>query len=339
MFVASRRFLRRIMTNTNNNLLLPHVTPSSDISRSSLLFLPLIIAVWYASSVVAISTSKMVLLRASIPITLTLSQFTVACIGCSLLSPWKNRQLPPQASSLLMKSAIAFTAGFLATNASFNMVNTSFAETIKAAEPVSSVLIGLFYMQQEASFRTYTTLLVICSGVALSCVGEYSFVFSGFALAALSNICFSGRAVFTKLFYSALASTGTHPMSEISFFAAITARGLIVLLPLALLLELTEILKAGDSPSTPLSELFFYMLLNGTFFTTYNLMSYIVLTSTALVTHAVLNGFRRVVIILTTALFFSVRLSRMNVIGIVLAVFGVVCYSLSKHADDLKARK
>jgi hypothetical protein len=49
-----------------------------------------------------------------------------------------------------------------------------------------------------------------------------------------------------------------------------------------------------------------------------------------LVTHAVLNVFRRVVIIVFTAVFFNIQLSSFNILGVFLAISGVLLYTFMK---------
>lgn len=67
--------------------------------------------------------------------------------------------------------------------------------------------------------------------------------------------------------------------------------------------DLTEI---SMSLSISLSNLMLLFVINGVFYTFYNFASFLVLSRTNLVTHAVLNVCRRVVIILFTSYYFQV---------------------------------
>jgi drug/metabolite transporter (DMT)-like permease len=80
-------------------------------------------------------------------------------------------------------------------------VSASFAETVKAGEPISSVLIGLFFFHEGTTLPTYLTLIPICLGVGVSSMQDVSFDILGFLAAAASNICFSSRAVLTKYMF------------------------------------------------------------------------------------------------------------------------------------------
>lgn len=89
----------------------------------------------------------------------------------------------------------------------------------------------------------------------------------------------------------------------------------------------------GDNSSYNMFIVLLLFTVNGIGFATYNLLSYIVLKRTDLVTHSVLNVFRRVVIILFTVCYFHVKFQFLNVFGIILASVGVVVFGISKSSD------
>lgn len=218
---------------------------------------------------------------------------------------------------------------------------------MKAAEPLSTVLIGLLFMNEVYSGSTYVSLLPICAGVALACYNNDSFHLQGFILAMASNFCFSARAVYTKMLNSA------HPnaVDDITLFCAISVRGLVFLLPITLLIEGSTIwdtvltsYNAASAPATDMTPgaaaaaagmwvLPLLALLNGCMFAGYNLTSYIVLRRTELVTHSVLNVFRRVFIIVFTSFYFQSQMTVMSMVGIILATLGVLAFSSARKND------
>lgn len=214
------------------------------------------------------------------------------------------------------------------------LVNANFAETVKSAEPISSVLIGYVVLTEHSSLASYLTLLPICVGVAISCVNDLSFDLKGFLFAALSNICFSGRAVYAKKLYQ---HPGSNSMDETSLFYHISVYGLLLLFPLALFFEHRTLFDfiVLQSKHAPFDLLYFIMilLLNGVTYSLYNLASYYVLARTNIITHAVLNVFRRVVIISVTSLIFQVHLTALNKSGVSLAVIGVMLFTYFKYKD------
>lgn len=241
--------------------------------------------------------------------------------------------LPPSHAytQILYMTALSYTCGFLFTNMAFSIVTASFAETVKSGEPISSVIFGWFILGEKANTMTYCTLVPICVGVALSCFHDSSFNAKGFICAAASNLMFSLRAVLAKK----LIKTYPKTTDEITMFGHVSLIGLVMLIPLALYIEgpsLVEkfFLELDSSYVSSRFELLFLLLCNTLAYTSYNTMSFLVLRRTTMVTHAVLNCFRRVFIIVFTCHYFQVPISNFNLVGIGVAVTGVIAFGWSK---------
>lgn len=220
------------------------------------------------------------------------------------------------------------------------VVSAGFAETIKSAEPLSTVMIGFLLLKEVNSAKTYSTLIPICLGVGLSCYHNEDFNVYGFLLAAASNFCFSGRAVLAKKLHVNYPDS----LDEINLFAYISLIGLVFLVPITALYEGSALVELYNNPgdSFQLNNSIFagsflmLFLINGSMFAVYNLMSYVVLKHTDLVTHSVLNCFRRVFIIVFTSVYFGLHLSMFNMTGISIAVVGVMLFGYFRAAE--KAR-
>lgn len=206
---------------------------------------------------------------------------------------------------------------------------------MKAGEPLSSVFLSYFFLSEQVSWLTYSTLLPICAGVGISCIDKATFHLGCFLFAAASNVCFSGRAVISKKMFSTFPGA----VDELLLFAFISRIGLFILLPCAWFIERDLILALQTEPTQWLSEYIKLLLLNGVAYTAYNLFSFVVLSRTDLVTHAVLNVFRRVVIISFTTWFFATRLSGLNIVGVVVAVIGVLLFAVSKSRDGISLKE
>lgn len=217
-------------------------------------------------------------------------------------------------------------------------------ETVKAAEPLSTVVIGLLFMNEAYNAQTYIALMPICLGVAMACYNNDSFNAMGFLLAMGSNFCFSARAVYTKM----LNSSHPNALSDIGLFNAISVAGLMFLFPVALMMEGSTLwnMLSAHSPDAPTRMpssstsggsgavvLLLLAALNGAMFAGYNLTSYVVLRRTELVTHSVLNVFRRVFIIVFTTVYFGAKLTMLSVSGILLATVGVLLFGVARQTD------
>ena len=220
----------------------------------------------------------------------------------------------------------------------YTTVSAAFAETVKASEPITTVAIGLIFLKETVSMRTYSTLIPICCGVALSCYHDESFNTLGFLLAAGSNVCFSSRAVLAKKL-NILYPEG---IDDITMFSLISTQGLMFLVPITIFVEGQKLMGIINGSSLYQSEfnrqyVFFALIINGIMFAIYNLVSYLVLRRSDLITHSVLNAFRRVFIIVFTTYFFKTPLTLFNMIGVGIAIVGVLCFGYSKSLDKPKS--
>jgi drug/metabolite transporter (DMT)-like permease len=300
---------------------------------------------WYGSAVIAVLSSKVIMIHFPFPFFLCFSQFLFASLITTLLNYLNHsKPLSSQFTFYLYHIGVSYTFGFIFTNISFSLVNTSFAETIKSSEPVSSVILGYYLLNEVASTWTYLTLLPICLGVALACLADYNFHLYGFLFALLSNFCFSYRAVIAKQLYhlaltlsassqTSKATTQDSSLDEIQLFHSISLIGVVIVTPFTVFLEAHSILERVSADSfTMQTRLFVAMccLINGVGYTMYNVLSFYALRRSDVITHAVLNVFRRVVIITSSIFFFHVRVTPLNLCGIVLAIFGVVAFTSSR---------
>jgi len=311
--------------------------------------LVLMVVVWYVSAVVTITSTKEVMNRMQLPFLLCLSQFAFASILSFVYLHFTSslKSVPSSARSIVLQIAISYTLGFVLTNIAFSLGTASSVETIKAGEPLTTVLLGLLLLKESYSSSTYLSLLPICGGVALACYNNDYFHAWSFALAMASNFCFSARSVYTKV----LNASNVSGFDEVNLFYAISWRGLVFLLPVTLLMEGRTVLEIafgnkggiigmGDvSSSSNFAIIALLLMLNGAMFAFYNLASYAVLKRTELVTHSVLNVFRRVFIIAFTSVYFHVPLTVYSIVGVGLATMGVLLFSTSRKAAKGAAKE
>jgi len=172
-----------------------------------------LVALWYASAAVAVASSRSILRFSGLPFCLSACQFVIsAASSYSLLRwglPWLSggaykpmlRELPQDRPErrLVRSIGLTYTLGFVFTNVSLALCNASFAETVKSAEPISSlVLASLTRGEDSVTTGEWLTTLPIVVGVALSSYSDASFHVLGFLAAGLSNFMFSMRGINTK---------------------------------------------------------------------------------------------------------------------------------------------
>eukprot|EP01039_Chlorochromonas_danica_P000034 gene33-37_t len=127
-------------------------------------------------------------------------------------------------------------------------------------------------------------------------------------------------------------------LDEVNLFSHISVLGLLLLVPITFVMEGKAIwmfFTEGEG-NFLVSRWLVVVAVNGFMFASYNLLSYLVLRRTDLITHAVLNAFRRVFIILFTSFYFQTSLTTWNIVGVMTAIVGVLLFAYSRLYDRLK---
>jgi len=286
---------------------------------------------WYVSGALTNSTSKQALQSFSRPpfMTLTLMQHLTASLGGTItlrvLGLRRYKSLPSEALGVgFLRMICVYSFGFCLTNGSFGAVNASFVDTVKAAEPIATMLLTLLFLRNESvTLLVGLSLLPIVGGVGISSMAEASFNMKGFAMAMGSNLCFSARSICAKLLRSELGRN----MDNASLFLHVNVYGAMMLLPFVLYLEgttLLTILRRCDATT----RLFVF---NGCLYYLNNQLNFLVLEKVDAVTHGLINCGRRVANIGFAIVWFGIPVTLFNGIGMSLALIGAFCYMKAKQ--------
>jgi len=291
----------------------------------------LLVIGWYATSMVAITTSKLTMEAARVPLVLCSVQFLSATLlsGAAMALQGTPRRFPGKEFTLLGGVSSTYTLGFFFTNLAFSLANASFVETIKSGEPISTVVLAYVLLNEVERASTYASLVPVVLGVALASSGEAGGTIPATAATIASNFGFSARAVFAKQLQR------DHPASpsaksDVCLFFHLHWMGLLALLPLAVFSEAAPLLRAIGEHGFDMARFVSIILLNGGMYTGYNLFSFMVLSRVTTATHSVLNVCRRVCIISFTSAFFGTPMSPVNMAGILIAVAGFVWFTRAK---------
>ncbi|KAJ8599431.1 hypothetical protein CTAYLR_007994 [Chrysophaeum taylorii] len=292
----------------------------------------LLVVAWYGSSVLAITTSKMCMQMAEVPLLLCACQFlTATCGSWSMLSASNGalRLTRNSETRAVAKTAAAYAMGFLLTNLAFAMAAASFVETVKAGEPVSTAALAASWLGERESVATYLSLAPIVLGIALATATEDTApVLSLATLVTLgSNVCFSLRAVFVKQLKQSCPSSAP-AKSAVVLFYHVSRFGFPVFIVCAFLRG--DPARVIEAPGISLPFFVAALFANGLGYSAYNLASFMVLNRVSTTTHAVLNVCRRVVVIAVTTLYFRTPLSLAGAAGILIAAAGVFLYANAK---------
>lgn len=251
----------------------------------------------------------------------------------------KAFSLLPGKLNLVLSSQLARIAplaaghmlGTVFTNMSLGKVAVSFTHTVKASEPFFTVLLSAFFLGETPSLLVLGSLVPIVGGVALASLTEVSFNWVGFWSAMASNLLNQTRNVLSKRLLG--GQQEEESMDDINLFSVITVLSFLMSCPLMLLAEGVKFSPAYlQSTGLNLPELCVRAALAGLCFHGYQKISYMILARVSPVTHSVANCVKRVVVIVSSVLFFRTPISAVNALGTGAALGGVYLYSRLKKS-------
>ncbi|ONM21430.1 plastid phosphate/phosphoenolpyruvate translocator1 [Zea mays] len=286
---------------------------------------------WYLFNIYFNIYNKQVLKVLPYPINITTVQFAVG--SAIALFMWitgihKRPKISGAQLFAILPLAIVHTMGNLFTNMSLGKVAVSFTHTIKAMEPFFSVLLSAIFLGELPTPWVVLSLLPIVGGVALASLTEASFNWAGFWSAMASNVTFQSRNVLSKK----LMVKKEESLDNINLFSIITVMSFFLLAPVTLLTEGVKVSPAVlQSAGLNLKQVYTRSLIAAFCFHAYQQVSYMILARVSPVTHSVGNCVKRVVVIVTSVLFFRTPVSPINSLGTGIALAGVFLYSQLKR--------
>lgn len=206
----------------------------------------------------------------------------------------------------------------------------SFAQTVKAAEPVFTCVLSYFVLGTVFKWPVYASLIPIVGGVSLASLKELSFTWKALYGAVTSNVAFASRAVLSK---ATMEKPVGENMGAANLYGVLTIIATLLSIPFGLYYEgpmfAAEWAKATAVVGAP--WLVRQMALDGFYYYAYNEVAFITLNQVAPVTHSIANTFKRVAIILATVVVFGNKLTPLGAAGSAIAVAGTFIYSIAKQ--------
>ncbi|XP_062194460.1 phosphoenolpyruvate/phosphate translocator 1, chloroplastic-like [Phragmites australis] len=293
--------------------------------------LGVLFGLWYLFNIYFNIYNKQVLKVLPYPINITTVQFAVGTFIALFM--WitgilKRPKISGAQLLAILPLAIVHTMGNLFTNMSLGKVAVSFTHTIKAMEPFFSVLLSAIFLGELPTPWVVLSLVPIVGGVALASLTEASFNWAGFWSAMASNVTFQSRNVLSKK----LMVKKEQSLDNINLFSIITVMSFFLLAPVTLLTEGVKVSPAVlQSAGLNLKQVYTRSLIAAFCFHAYQQVSYMILARVSPVTHSVGNCVKRVVVIVTSVLFFRTPVSPINSLGTGVALAGVFLYSQLKR--------
>merc|ERR1719223_2355858 len=110
----------------------------------------------------------------------------------------KAPKLNPGWWKTLMPIGAAHALGHAGAVIALGAGAVSFAQTVKAAEPVFTCVLSYFVLGTVFKWPVYASLIPIIGGVWLASLKELSFTYKALYGAVTSNVAFASRAVLSK---------------------------------------------------------------------------------------------------------------------------------------------
>lgn len=296
---------------------------------------------WYLLNIYFNIYNKQVLRVYPFPSTVTAFQF--GCGSLIVLLMWSfNLHPKPKFTrsqfAAILPLAIAHAMGNVLTNVSLGKVAVSFTHTIKAMEPFFTVFLSVLFLGERPNLWVVFTLVPIVGGVALASFTEASFNWLGFYSAMASNLTNQSRNVLSKK----LMVKEEEGLDNINLFSIITLICFVLLLPTAILIDGVKFspsyFQLAASQGLNVRELCVRALVAGLCFHSYQQVSYMILGMVSAVTHSVGNCLKRVIVIVSSLIFFQTPISLLNSLGTAIALAGVFLYTRAKRLKSkLKA--
>merc|ERR1712146_223777 len=190
----------------------------------------------------------------------------------------------------------------------------SFAQIVKAAEPVFAAATNALLLKDIDHPMVYAALLPIISGVGLASLKEMSFTWTALIAASLANQSAAFKNVVSKGVMKKPWAKGLGPQNT---YSVVNILALIATLPFVAFFDAKDfvpvwesIVAAGNSAAA-----IKYSVLSGLAFYLYNEASFLCLSRLSPVTHSVANSLKRVVIIIASCIVFRNPMSLEGAIG------------------------
>ena len=244
----------------------------------------------------------------------------------------KAPKIPMEGWKTLLPIGAAHALGHAGAVIALGAGAVSFAQTVKAAEPVFTCVMSYFVLGTVFKWQVYSSLLPIIAGVSLASLKELSFTWKALYGALLSNVAFASRAVLSK---ATMQKPVGENMTAPNLYGVLTILAFLMSLPFGLYYEgagFGAAWKAATGVGGTCSAFWLtrQMILDGFYYYAYNEVAFITLDRVSPITHSIANTIKRVCIILATVLVFGNKLTTLGAIGSATAVAGTLMYSLAK---------
>ncbi|CAF0749471.1 unnamed protein product [Rotaria sordida] len=295
--------------------------------------------VWYSSSAAGNVIIKELLNKFPFPLTVTLVQLLSIWILCiPLIRIWK---VPPPEYlyqnriyyfKVIIPLAIGKFLAQLSSHVSLWKVPISYAHTIKATMPLFTVFLSRLILHERQTLPVYLSLIPVVIGVIIATMTEISFNMTGLISALLSTFGFSLQNIYSK---KSLKDIAIHHFILLSLLAKISC---CLFIPFWFFYDGVDIYNNKKYHQHNLAmQVLFYLILDGILNFIHNVVAFTMISLVSPLSYSVANSTKRIVVISTSLLILQNPVTMTNIVGMSLALFGVMFYNKAKY-DQRRAQ-
>ncbi|KAG8233484.1 hypothetical protein J437_LFUL014366 [Ladona fulva] len=292
---------------------------------------------WYVISSSNNVIGKMLLNDFPYPVTVTMVQLTsITLYSGPFFNLWGIRRFIDISWKYYLKMIVPLALGkFLASvfsHVSIWKVPVSYAHTVKATMPLFTVVLSRIILKEKQSWKVYLSLAPIIIGVAIATLTELSFDIIGLISALIATMGFSLQNIFSK---KVLRDTGVHHLRLLHILGRLA---LFLFLPIWMFLDLQSLIQDQELFQSNGYRVVLLLFLDGVLNWFQNIVAFSVLSLVTPLTYAVASASKRLFVIAASLILLQNPVTATNVIGMALAIFGVLCYNKAKY-DANEAKK
>ncbi|CAG9772252.1 unnamed protein product [Ceutorhynchus assimilis] len=310
---------------------------SDEKQRKEIISILFLCVAWYIVSSTNNVIGKTVLTQFPYPMTMTMVQLlTITVLSGPLFNLWGIRKHVDISWKYYFQLIVPLALGkFIASvfsHVSIWKVPVSYAHTVKATMPLFTVILSRVIMGEKQTFKVYMSLIPIITGVAIATLTEISFDMVGLVSALVSTAGFSLQHIFSK---KVLKDTSVHHLRLLHILGRLA---LFMFLPIWLYADFLSLIhdKTLVYQDYRVTSLLF---LDGVLNFLQNIIAFSVLNLVTPLTYAVANCSKRIFVIGLSLFILGNPVTSMNVVGMLVAIFGVLYYNKAKHDQKQDQQK
>ncbi len=302
----------------------------------------LIFIVWYTSSCIATTSTKVILKRNILETQeLLIIQLLLSVMYLKLFQAAGIFNLTISSKHVqnlklhFLTMSTVYVIGFLLLQTALQMVSVSFAVTARGAEPAITCFFGLVFLSENITNIQWIAVLLIAVGISFCTGSDKSWTVPGLLVLVICDICFSTRSLIVKFMHKRTNDLNLERLSgqKIYYVTCIIGSALMIAFSFGkfLVVGTTSTSTAIQHYSIQIKNNLPILAANSACFLLYNASSYILLGKIQLSYHAIGNSVRQVFVISFSMIVFQgSTLTPGNIFGIICVACGAACYSIFK---------